>query len=231
MRWIINLFTRRHRYEELSETIRERLEEKMADLMNDGMTRKKAERCARREFGNATLIEQRSPEVWQCLTLEFILANLRFALRQYRKAPGFTLTAILVLVLGIVASVSFFAFVNAALLKPLPFQDPSRLVAVFDNTASCPQCSISYPDYQDWKNSNQAFRSFEIWEADAYLWRSPAGAVALRAGRVSDGFFQTLGVTPALGRLFTSADDTPEAAHCGIDVCTLAASLRVPEAV
>ena len=157
------------------------------------------------------MIEELSREVWQWPRLESILADLRFALRQYRKAPGFTLTAALVLALGIAASVSIFAFVNAALLKPLPFQDPSRLVAVFGNTASCPDCSISYPDYQDWKSSNQAFRSFEIWEDDAYLWRNPAGAVALRAGRVSGGFFQTLGVTPAIGRLFTSADDTPEA--------------------
>ncbi len=157
------------------------------------------------------MIEELSREVWQWPRLESILADLRFALRQYRKAPGFTLTAALVLALGIAASVSIFAFVNAALLKPLPFQDPSRLVAVFGNTASCPDCSISYPDYQDWKSSNQAFRSFEIWEDDAYLWRNPAGAVALRAGRVSGGFFQTLGVTPAIGRLFTSADDTPAA--------------------
>lgn len=141
--------------------------------------------------------------------LESTFSDFRFALRQFRKAPGFTLTAILVVALGIAAAVSIFAFVNAALLKPLPYQDPSRLVGVFESTASCPECSFSYPDYQDWKRANTVFRSFEIWAADAYLLRRTSGVESLRAGRVSGGFFQTLGVTPALGRLFTAADDTP----------------------
>ena len=206
-----HIFSRRRHYEELSTSIREHLDEKIADLMDRGMTREEAERTARREFGNLTLIEQRSREVWQWPKLESILADLRFALRQLGKAPGFALTAILVVALGIAASVTIFTFVNAALLKPLPYQAPSRLVAVFETTTSCPECSFSYPDYQDWKSGNSVFRSFEIWEADAYLLRSSAGVESLRTGRVSGGFFQTLGVTPVLGRLFTSADDTPAA--------------------
>ena len=206
-----HIFSRRRHYHELSASIREHLDEKIADLMDRGMTREEAERIARREFGNLILIEQRSREVWQWPKLESILADLRFALRQFGKAPGFALTAILVVALGIAASVTIFAFVNAALLKPLPYQAPSRLVAVFETTTSCPECSFSYPDYQDWKSGNSVFRSFEIWGADAYLLRSSAGVESLRTGRVSGGFFQTLGVTPVLGRLFTSADDTPAA--------------------
>ena len=209
MPWLKQLRTRR--YDELSEAIREHLEEKTADLMEGGMTQRQAELASRRAFGNVTLLKERSREVWQRPALESILADLRFALRQYSKAPGFTLTAVLVLALGVAAGVTIFAFVSAALLKPLPFADPSRLVAVFGNTASCPQCGLSYADSGDWQRGNQAFRSFALWEADAYLWRSPAGAVALRAGRVSGEFFSTLGVTPALGRLLTPADDAPEA--------------------
>jgi macrolide transport system ATP-binding/permease protein len=209
MGWLRQLVSRRRRYDELSESIREHLDEKIADLMDRGMSRDEAERAARREFGNATLIEERSREVWMWPTFESILADFRFALRQLRKAPGFALTAILVLALGIAASVSIFAFINAAILKPLPYQAPSRLVAVSGSTASCPYCSLSYPDYRDWKRANAVFRSFEVWGYDAYLWRSPAGAVALRVGRVSGGFFQTLGVTPILGRLFSSADGAP----------------------
>ncbi|MFZ0742858.1 MAG: ABC transporter permease [Terracidiphilus sp.] len=203
------LFSRRRRYDELSQSIREHLDEKISDLMDHGMARKEAEQAARREFGNVPLIEERSREVWQWRMLESILADVYFALRQLRKAPGFALTAILVLVLGIAASVSIFTFVNAALLKPLPYQDPSHLVAVFENTASCPECGFSYPDYQDWKRGNSVFRSFDIWEDDAYLLRSSAGVESLRIARVSGGFFQTLGVTPVLGRLFSSADDAP----------------------
>jgi macrolide transport system ATP-binding/permease protein len=213
MRWVEQVFARRRRYNELSQSIQEHLEEKIADLMDRDMTREEAERTARREFGNATLIEERSREVWQWPTLESILGDLRFGLRQFRKAPGFAVTAILVVALGIAASVTIFTFVNAALLKPLPYQAPSRLVAVFEHTSTCPECSFSYLDYQDWKNSNSVFQSFEIWEFDHYLWRSAAGVESLRAGRVSGGFFQTLGITPMLGRLFTAADDTPAAAR------------------
>jgi macrolide transport system ATP-binding/permease protein len=213
MRWVEQLFARRRHYDELSQSIQEHLDEKIADLIDRGMPREEAERTARREFGNVTLIEERGREVWQWPTLESILADLRFGLRQFRKAPGFAITAILVVALGIAASVTIFTFVNAALLKPLPYQDPSRLVAVFEHTNTCPECSLSYPDYQDWKSSNSVFRSFEIWEPNAYLWRSVAGVESLRAGRVSGGFFQTLGVTPILGRLFTAADDTPAAAR------------------
>ncbi|HXS76314.1 MAG TPA: permease prefix domain 1-containing protein, partial [Terracidiphilus sp.] len=200
MRWPRLLFPRRGRYDELSESIREHLDERVADLMDGGMTREQAERAARMEFGNAAAIEQRSREVWQWARLESILADLLFALRQLRKAPAFTLTATAVLALGIGASVSIFMFVNAALLKPLPYRDANRLVAVFEKTASCPECSLSYPDYQDWKRGNSVFQSFEIWQADAYLLRSSAGVESLRVGRVSGGFFETLGVRPLLGR-------------------------------
>src|SRR5579871_5547849 len=187
MNWHGPYSTRRRRYDELSESIREHLAEKIADLVDSGMTREQAERTARREFGNLTRIEERSREVWQWPRLEVALADVRFALRLFRRAPGFALAVVLVLALGIAASVSIFAFVNAALLKPLPYQDPARLVAVFERTASCPECSFSYPDYQDWRRSNSVFRAFDIWTPNAYVWRRPAGTQALRVGRVSGG--------------------------------------------
>ena len=160
-----------------------------------------------------SLVEQRSPNVWRLPAVESIAADLRFAFRQLRKSPAFAVTAIVALALGVAASVSIFSFVNAALLKPLPYQSPSRLVAVFESTATCPQCSFSYPDYQDWKRSNSVFQSLEIWGYDAYLWRNSAGVESLRVGRVSGGFFQALGANPILGRLFTPADDSPEASR------------------
>jgi len=184
MRWLIQLFTRHRRYEELSESMREHLDEKVANLIDGGLTREQAERAARFEFGHVATMEERSREVWRWPRLESILSDLYFALRQLRKSPGFALTAISVLALGIAASVSIFMFVNAALLKPLPYQDSNRLVAVFGKTASCTECSLSYPDYLDWKRSNSVFRSFEIWQANAYLMRSSAGVESLRVARV-----------------------------------------------
>jgi hypothetical protein len=88
MNWIRGLFSHRRRYDELSQSIREYLDEKIADLMDRGMTRDEAERAARREFGNVTLIEQRSREVWQWPTLESIWADLRYAIRQLSRSPA-----------------------------------------------------------------------------------------------------------------------------------------------
>lgn len=143
--------------------------------------------------------------------LESILQDLRFALRQLRNHPGFAATAILVLALGIAASAAIFAFVDAALLQPLPYRNSSRLAVVYENTDSCRDCEFSYPDYQEWKQTNTVFSSFEAWDDSVYLWRSPAGVEAVRSAHVTGGFFQTLGVNAMLGRVFADSDDTAAA--------------------
>jgi|SRR5579871_4535037 len=140
-----------------------------------------------------------------------MLQDLRFAIRQLRQNPGFASTAILVLALGMAASLSIFAFVDAALIQPLPYQSPSRLVAAFETTDSCRECQLSYPDYLDWKQANTVFSSLDVWDASVYLWRSPEGVQSIRCAHVSGGFFRTLGVTAMLGRVLTEADDTPAA--------------------
>src|ERR1700728_319168 len=114
MNWFTQLFARRRRCNEVSEMIREHLEEKIADLMDHGMTREEADRSARREFGNVTLVEERSREIWQWPTLESIWADVSFAQRQLWNSPGFTLIAIATLALGISMSVAIFGFVDAA---------------------------------------------------------------------------------------------------------------------
>ena len=140
-----------------------------------------------------------------------MLQDLRFALRQLRKNPGFAGTAILVLALGMAASVAIFAFVDAALLQPLPYQNPSRLVVAYETTNLCRECNLSYPDYQDWKETNKVFSSFEAWYASVHLWRSSEGVQAIRSAHVSGGFFRTLGVAAMRGRVFTETDDRPVA--------------------
>jgi len=104
MNWLRQIFSRRRRYDDLSVSIQEHLEEKVEDLMDEGMSREEAERDARREFGNVTRIEERSREVWQSPTLESIRADVQYASRQIRKSPGFAITVILTLALGIGAN-------------------------------------------------------------------------------------------------------------------------------
>ena len=136
-----------------------------------------------------------------------LIHDLRYALRQLRKAPGFSVVAVLTLSLGISATVAIFAFVDAALLKPLPYRDSSRLVDVTEGSAMFPRANLSYLDYVDWKKMNTVFSSMDVWNGSGYLFQTPTGAVPVSAVRVSDGFFRTLGVKPALGRDFYDGED------------------------
>jgi macrolide transport system ATP-binding/permease protein len=143
--------------------------------------------------------------------METLLQDIRYALRQLRKSPGFASTAILILTLGMCASVSIFGFVDAALIKPLPYPDPNRLVEVTERTDMFPHANLSYPDYLDWKKLNQVFSSMEVYNGTGYLLPTASGAEPVPGTLVSDGFFRTLGITPMLGRDFYAGEDLPKA--------------------
>jgi predicted permease len=143
--------------------------------------------------------------------VEDVLQDFRFALRQLWKAPGFTVTSIVTLAIGMCGSVAIFAFVDAALLKPLPYRDPARLIGVFESIAALPQSDISYPDYLDWQRLNKVFSSLDVYQRNDAILSTPEGSQQAYYGRVSDGFFRTLGVAPVLGRDFYPGEDLPEA--------------------
>ena len=201
---------------DLSEEMQQHLEEKIDALIAGGMPREEAVHAARRAFGNATLIEQRSREVWMWPLVESICADIKFALRQLRRNIGFTCTAILMLALGIGASAAIFAFVDAALLRPLPYPNPSRLVGLFSSIPLGPKYNISYLDYLDWKKQNKVFKSFDAYETWNFMVNTPTGAQLARGVHVSDGFFRTLGISPALGRDFLPGEATPAAPHTAL---------------
>jgi len=140
-----------------------------------------------------------------------LVQDLRYAFRQLRKSPGFAFTATLILALGMGASVSIFGFVDAALIKPLPYKDPTRLIDVTESVAMIPRANLSYPDYLDWKKLNQVFSSLDVYNGTGYLVRTSAGTEPVPGMRVSDGFFHTLGITPVLGRDFYAGEDLPSA--------------------
>ena len=143
--------------------------------------------------------------------MENVLQDVRYALRQLRKSPGFAITAILILTIGIGASTAIFGFVDAALIRPLPYANPSRLVDVASSAAMFPRNNLSYQDYLDWKRLNQVFTSLDAYNQSGYLLRNESGSEPVSAVKVSSGFFKTLGVAPILGRDFHVGEEQLEA--------------------
>ena len=140
-----------------------------------------------------------------------LIQDARFGLRQLRKSPGFAVTAILILTIGIGASVAIFGFVDAALIRPLPYANPSRLVDVAESAAVFPRSNISYYDFLDWRRLNQVFTSLDAYNDFGYLLETSSGSEPVPAVRVSSGFFRTLGIVPILGRDFHDGEDQLQA--------------------
>jgi predicted permease len=174
-----------------------------------GMSAEEARRRAILKIGGVERTRQAYRERDTLPLIENLLQDLRFAFRQLVKNPGFALTAILILTLGIAASAALFAFVDAALLKPLPYYQPQRLAAVYESAAAFAHSNLSYPDYLDWKRMNKSFQSLDAWSGTGYALRTHDGVEPVPAIRVTDGFFRTLGVVPILGRDFFAGEDLP----------------------
>ena len=206
-----SFFSRTKVEQDLDEELRYHIERQIDEDVASGMSREDARRAALKAFQG---LEQRKEECrdmrgWNLM--DNLMQDLRYTLRQLRKNPGFTATAILMLALGMCASVAIFAFVDAALFKPLPYKNPATLLGVFEHIDLCPRCNLSYLDYVDWKKLNKVFASFELYHGTGYILTTPSGVEPAPVVKISAGFFRTLGVAPAIGRDFYAGEDRPGA--------------------
>jgi putative ABC transport system permease protein len=221
MKWFRQLISRGRRYDDLSVSIKEHLEEKIEELMEEGMSRADAERAARREFGNVALVEERSREVWQWPTIQSIWADVSFALRQLIKSPVFTLTAVVTLSLGIAVNATMFSMVSAFLMPRLPGRDPGSMVVISGvnpNRGFLPDANaVSAPNYLAWRGDNKVFA--EMAAADEFRTASLAGRgqpEALQYAAVSPNYFNVFGTSSQLGRTFAAGEDQPGRDHVAI---------------
>jgi predicted permease len=206
----LSLLVGRDRFgSELDEEIAFHREQAEKQFIAGGMTAEAARYAAMRQFGNAARLKERTHEVVG-FGFETTFQDLHFAMRQLRKNPGFAATSILILALGIASSVAIFAFVDAALIKPLPYMDSSRLAVLYESIAIGPKFHLSYFDYLDWKRDNKVFSSLNVYSPDGFMQKTSEGLRRADGARVSDGFFKTLGVSPVIGRDFYYGEDKPE---------------------
>ncbi len=202
---------RKRSTDDFAEEIQSHLELETDALKREGLSEGAARQRAKSEFGSVSVARERFYLRGRAAWLDNLARDARFAVRQLLKNPGFTATAVLVMALGIGASVAIFAFVDAALIKPLPYESPSRLVNLFESNLTGPRFHLSYLDYLDWKRMNSVFSSLSVYVQDDFMLSTPQGTRQVDGVRVSDGFLRTLGVRPLLGRDFHDGEDLSSA--------------------
>ena len=195
--------------QELREEMRYHLERLIEEGLGDGLSLDEARISARRRMGPITQNMEGCRDMRGLTFIEQRIQDLRFAARQLLKHPGFACTAILMLALGLAANVAIFGFADATLIKPLPYTDQSRLVAVFGTwREKTERSNLSYLDYVDLRARNRTVSSIDVYDVrTANTLTTSTGAKRVTAPRVSAGFFHTLGITPILGRDFQQSDE------------------------
>jgi len=219
MMWLKRLFSRRRLYGDLSNEVREHLEEKVEELIAGGMPRKEAAAAARRAFGNVTLAEEDSRNVWRWPSIEDFFMDLRYGLRMLRKSPGFTIVAVLTLALGIGGNTAIFSYVNAWLIKPLPYPQAARLMVLLSHDTKKGWTSkgvTSTADFLDYQAQNTVFEQLACWTSWEFNLTSDGPPDRMEGGLVGWNFFQTLGAQPMLGRPFLPEESQPGSSHVAI---------------
>jgi predicted permease len=216
MNWLSSIFRRNQLYGDLAEEMRLHLEERTEQLMGEGMSRKEAEQAARRAFGNATVLQERSREVWHLPLVESIGTDLKLVFRRLGKAPGFAATVIMTLAIGIGANTAVFSVVNSVLVRPLPYPNAEQLVAlrlIAPGAAGLADFSnglrLSSSMYFTFAEQNRTFQSLGVWNTSTANVTGLDQPHEVHTALISDGVLQALSVPPVLGRWLLPADQDP----------------------
>jgi predicted permease len=211
MNWLTELFSRRRLYSDLSAEIQEHLDEKVEELIAEGMPKNDAEAAARREFGNVTLVAEDSREVWRWRSLENFAIDVRYGLRSLRRSPGFTMIVVLTLALGIGANSAIFSVIDAVLLRPLPFPNASQLADLCARSTlfDFEHLGVSLPDIADIRATSTSFSNLSPYQWSSKEMTGEGKPEQIEGTDISEDFFPDLGIKPLLGRTFVSSDMQP----------------------
>ena len=203
--------TRRRRDDELDEEIEGHLRMAIRERVERGESPEQARAAALREFGNVTLVKEVTREMWGWTWLSQFKQDLRYGLRMLVKNKAFTVVAVLTLGLGIGANTAIFSVVNAVLLRPLPFEQPDRLVMVWQTNVQTGslQDPASFLNLVDWQQQNQVFEQIAAFMPRGISLTDIDEPEQLPGSFVSANLFPALGVTPTLGRTFLPDEDRP----------------------
>jgi predicted permease len=210
------MFGRKEIYSELSEEMRAHLDEKVEELVAEGMPRKDAESAARREFGNLGLIEEDGRAAWRWELVEDLLADVRYGLRGLRKNLGFTVVALLTIAIGIGANAAVFSVVDAVMLRPLRYPESQQLVALRQAAPGAAGLAsfvdglrLSPSMYFTYSEQNRSFQAMGVWTPGSANVTGVGEPEQVKTIAVTDGVLEALNVAPAAGRWLSHQDQTP----------------------
>jgi predicted permease len=196
------------RRSDLTEEIESHLNLAIADRIARGQSPADARRSAMRELGNVPLIADVTRDQWKWLRLDLWMHDVRYAIRQLRKSPGFTFTAIITLALGVGANTTVFSMINGLLLRPLAVPSSNRLV-VLGMDGNFPQRNYSFPEslFRGLESRHDAFTDVFAFNRQRFQVKSESGNDTVPGQYVSGSFFHALETAPLLGRTLTPQDD------------------------
>jgi predicted permease len=203
---------RRNLADELRQEMDAHLQFLIEENLERGMPPEEARAAARRHFGNAAIVRERSYQSWQFPTFESLLQDLRYASRGIWRERVFSLIVILTLAVGIGANTAVFSAVYAVLLKPLPFPSGERLVWLGESSAKANGISVTWINFEHWRMESHSFESMAGFEKADLTLTGRGQAVLTHAGVVTNAFFQLTGSRPIMGRLLTASDDEAHSA-------------------
>ena len=209
MKWFPSFgFQRRKR--ELQEEIDAHLQMAIADRVARGETAESARQAAEREFGNIPLVQDVTRDMWGQASIEQLGRDLRYAMRQLRKSPGFTITATAMLAVAICANSTVFSWIDGTMLRPIPgARDTGDLVSLQrgERTLS-PTPPFSYLDYRDLREQNHTFTGILAYHHDWITLTGGAQPERVYIANVSANYFDVLGIKPMLGRFFLPDEES-----------------------
>jgi hypothetical protein len=209
MKWFPSFgFQRRKR--ELQEEIDAHLQMAIADRVARGETAETARQAAAREFGNIPLVQDVTRDMWGQAWLEQLGRDVRYALRQLRKSPGFSITATAMLAVAICANSTVFSWIDGTMLRPIPgARDTGDLVSLQRGERNfSPTPPFSYLDYRDLREQNHTFAGILAYHHDWITLTGGAQPERAYIANVSANYFDVLGIKPVLGRFFLAEEET-----------------------
>ena len=195
----------------LDEELQFHLDRQLEKHIRAGLSPEEARRRVRLDFGGATQITEECRDARGTHALEALGQDFRYGFRTLRKNAGFTSVALITLALAIGANTAIFSVVYSALLQPLPYANPDRLVILNETHPRIGTITVSYPNFLDWRGQNHVFSSMAVMAGIRYNLSGIAQPETIRGQAVSFNFLSLIGVHPLLGRDFDPSEDKPGA--------------------